>query len=118
MSVPFVLTPEAIASATPLPAEIGRAERVVIALARHDGRATLRGVGAFRRWFDGITGARRPMPLADPRLEALRRFAVRCWRGEVAQAERERSAVADFGYRACDIVRIVAELGGGKAARA
>ena len=74
-------------------------ERSVVALARNDSRRSLRAPGridAFLRWIFGITPTNR---LADPRLEALRRFAVLLrLRGDRLPAQETQSLIA-AGYR-------------------
>lgn len=54
-------------------------ERAVVALSMGDGRRTIapRG-GLAERLVGWLFGLRRALPLADPRLEALRRIAVLC----------------------------------------
>ena len=55
---------------------VGALDRTVVELARADSRWSLRAPGridVLLRWMFGITSTNR---LADPRLEALRRFAV------------------------------------------
>lgn len=52
-------------------------ERSVIRLSAGDGRRSLAGpAGPAERLVGWVFGLRRPPPLADPRLEALRRLAV------------------------------------------
>ncbi len=66
-------------AATPLPFGRGALtplEWQVVVLASHDDRTSVCRGGPVRRAFDALFGIRRANPLADPRLEALRRFCV------------------------------------------
>ncbi|MGW8188973.1 MULTISPECIES: hypothetical protein [Sphingomonas] len=76
-------------------------ERQVLLLARRDGAWSLGGRGGgldvlLKRLF----GAARPNVLADPRLEALRRFAVTARVGGVAAVRREAAAFLAGGFTA------------------
>ena len=51
----------------------------VIRLAKVDRLSTLREPGRLRRFIGWVTGIEASMPLANPRLEALRRMAVLSW---------------------------------------
>lgn len=51
-------------------------ERQIVLLAARDGSASFCRGGPVRRALDALFGIRRANPLADPRLEALRRFCV------------------------------------------
>jgi hypothetical protein len=76
--------------------ELTPLERAVIALSCTDPVSSLRPNGRRRGWFFGLpTG---PLPLANPRLEALRRYAIlRRVRGTARiAAERERLHEAGF----------------------
>ena len=77
-------------------------ELSVIGLARVDGLATLRPRNWLTRLAERLFGVGRPNPLADPRLEALRRFAliVRNHRGDPPQGEIDRFLAAGFTARA------------------
>lgn len=79
--------------ATPLPLvahSLTPLERQVVLIAARDGRASVRRSGPARRLCDRLLGIRRANTLADPRLEALRRFCV----GRRTQATAaERSTV-------------------------
>ena len=51
----------------------------VVALARRDSLASLGEPGPMSRALGGLFGFGRASKLADPRLEAIRRFAVHAW---------------------------------------
>lgn len=73
-------------------------ERAVIALSCKDPISSLRPGGRRRGWIMGLpTG---PLPLANPRLEALRRYAIlrRVHGAAKIEAERERLREAGFGH--------------------
>ncbi len=65
--------------------------------------------GRFARLFRALTGIEKPRPLADPRLDAVRRF-VCASRRNVARAREIASELTAFGYSRDQIeaLRIVA----------
>jgi hypothetical protein len=74
-------------------------EWAAIRLARIDGIATIRPVsriGAGLRRLFGLTAAN---PLADPRLEALRRAAILCRKGAPALPADQVGALLAHGFR-------------------
>jgi hypothetical protein len=81
----YLDTREPITAAPHLPlaasieAGFDRREWEVIVLAREDGLASLREPSRLARLLDRLFGAGINRRLANPRLEALRRFAVLAW---------------------------------------
>jgi hypothetical protein len=73
-------------------------ELKVIALAEADPVASIGAPTRFARFFDRWFGFEQPVPLADARLEALRRFAVlaRVTGGRLPGEEIERFLTAGF----------------------
>lgn len=73
-------------------------ELKVIDLAEIDPVASIGPPTRFARWFERWFGIPRPTPLADARLEALRRFAVlvRVTGGELPVEEVKRFLDAGF----------------------
>lgn len=73
-------------------------ELKVIALAEADPVASIGPPTRFTRFFERWFGFKRPAPLADVRLEALRRFAVlaRVAGGRLPGEEVERFVAAGF----------------------
>ena len=85
-------------------------ERQVIQLARTDGRWSLAGSGRFQSVLATLFALERPNPLADPRLEALRRYAVtlRLSAGRLPRADDDRLIAFGFSSAAItDIRRLV-----------
>lgn len=84
---------DAAADATFAPLELQ-----VIDLAEIDPVASIGPPTRFARWFESWFGIARPTPLADARLEALRRFAVlaRVTDGELPVEEVTRFLDAGF----------------------
>ena len=76
--------------------ELTPLERAVVALSRQDPVSSLRSRSRKRGWILGLpTG---PLPLANPRLEALRRYAIlRRVRG-AARVEAEREQLLEAGF--------------------
>ena len=78
-------------------ADLGRDEWWVVELARKDGLWSLNPDGLPQRLARALFGIRPPRPFADPRLEALRRFAVVAWnRGKVGVAHMREFVAAGF----------------------
>jgi hypothetical protein len=73
-------------------------ELKVIGLAEADPVASIGPPTRFARWFERWFGFERASPLADARLEALRRFAVlaRVTGGQLPREEIERFVAAGF----------------------
>lgn len=105
---PFALQTQAIPALT-------RLERLTIHIARNDGIDSLtqpeRG-NRFTRW---LFRADQPNPLADPRLEALRRYAVLLRLRADAMPADETRRLLDAGFAAAalpEIHRLVLDTGG------
>lgn len=74
-------------------------ERQVLAIAKRDGKWSLGSRGRpLDRLLRRLFGTTRPNTLADPRLEALRRFAVTVRVGGVAAIRRETAAFLASGF--------------------
>jgi hypothetical protein len=79
----------------------------IIDMARRDGPRSLRPDGIVARVARSLFGMTVPRPLANDRLEALRRFSVRAWFWDFVPA----SEVQEFlsaGYKVTDAERILA----------
>ncbi len=59
--------------------KFGQHEWTIVQLARTDRLSSLREEGKVKRLLRLVFGIERQRPLADPRLEALRRMAVLSW---------------------------------------
>lgn len=75
-STPFAAAARVAAETTPQTAGFSALERQVIALAEADPVASIGSPTRSRRFFERWFGFKLPRPLANERLEALRRFAV------------------------------------------
>jgi len=84
---------------------LDRTEREAVMLARTDRRSSIRPVGTMRRLAQRLFGLRAPNPLADPRLEALRRFAVAVARDRLASSDRQAAQLASHGFTTAQIGR-------------
>jgi hypothetical protein len=84
--------------ATEIEAPFAPIELQVISLAEADPVASIGAPTRFTRWFERWFGIDRPNPLADARLEALRRFAVlvRVTHGQLPVEEIKRFLAAGF----------------------
>lgn len=72
----------------------------VIALARRDSLGSLRTPGRIAKAMAVVFGNRSENPIADPRLEALRRTAVHAWHRSFAIPEGEIQRFYDAGFSA------------------
>jgi hypothetical protein len=112
LDLAFDLPRAAIAASDPAPRhdvapQITPLERAVVYLARRDGRDTLRTPGKVGALLTFLFGSKPANALADPRLEALRRYAVmfRLKGDALPPAETERLADAGFRREAIDEIR-------------
>jgi hypothetical protein len=82
-----------------------REEWTVIDLAEHDGVWSLKTESRLARLATWLFGIEPPRPLANKRLESLRRLAVRIWRqGKLTRAAVEEFVAAGFSSRQADAV--------------
>jgi hypothetical protein len=79
---------------------LDRLERDVLLLSRGDARWSLRPAGPARRLVARLFGRAAPNRLADPQLEALRRFAVLLRRHGPALHTEEEARLIAAGYDA------------------
>lgn len=91
-------------------ASFDRREWSVIALARHDGLASLRAPSRLGRLIERLFGASVDKRLADPRLEALRRFAVLAWHHGYTLPVSAMKAVKEAGYSLDHIELLLAQI--------
>ncbi len=70
--------------------------KVVTLAMREAGRTATRRRGWLRRMIDGGAGTRPNLPLADPRLETLRRFVCRV--RDRADASELKHRLLEFGF--------------------
>ncbi len=88
----------------------------VVAIARRDGRASLRPSGIWTKALRRLL--KRPNPqLADLRLEALRRIAVLSWQHGYAVASDEVKAFLAAGFTAMQYETVVDSIGTAKSRR-
>ena len=79
-------------------ASFERTEWQVIMIAQKEGLASLSEPGWLSRLMIRLFGGAVPRPLADPKLEALRRFAVLAWHHSYALPVSAMEAVRTAGY--------------------
>lgn len=97
-AIPIFTDSRVAAEDTSQTASFTALERQVIALAEADPVASIGAPKRFARFFERWFGFKRPSPLANERLEALRRFAVlaRVSAGQLPAEEVKRFLAADF----------------------
>lgn len=81
----------------------------VVDLARRDGRRSLLPPGRIARLARPLFGWPIASPLANPRLEALRRFCVRAWHWNLIRIH-DMLLVSDMGYSIADLCAILAHV--------
>jgi hypothetical protein len=85
-------------------------EWTVIALARRDRLSSLESPGPVARAFGGLFGLGRQSSLADPRLEALRRFAVHAWHKGYTLPVSEIKRFLSTGFSAAQLETLLASV--------
>ena len=86
---------------------LGAAEWSVIDMARAEGPRSADPNAFFNRLLSKLFGIARARPLANKRLESLRRFAVAAWfRAELRV--RDMRTLFDAGFTSNDAARIIA----------
>lgn len=92
-----------------LDGRLGRAEWAVVDHARDDGRGSANPNRLLTRMQALLFGVSSPRPLANARLEALRRFAVKAWyRPELKEGDLR--ALIEAGFDSNDVWRILAHI--------
>jgi hypothetical protein len=80
------------------------ADREVIRFAVREPMSSIGPVSTLRRWSDRLFGFNRVNPLADARLEALRRHAIRLRHANGATLDRQELIEAGYAPRQIDDV--------------
>lgn len=92
------------------PARLSALEWLVVAIARRDRPPSLRRSGRFLRAVQGLF-SRPASPLADDKLEALRRMAVLTWRHGVTVPPSEVDAFLAAGFSRDQYQAMVESIG-------
>jgi hypothetical protein len=88
---------------------LGGIEWAIVDMARVDGPRSLNPRSFFNRLMRRLFGFAAPQPLANERLEALRRFAVIAWhRAEIRT--RDMRALFSAGFSSNDAARILGRI--------
>lgn len=108
------LTPRHLPRHDPVPAParngLSALEWSVVAIARNDRLSSLRKPGRMSLAMGALFGSKPVNPLADPRLEALRRMAVLTWHHGAAIAKRELTAFLAAGFDADQYETLLASI--------
>lgn len=88
----------AVAPVVPQPARLSALEWSIVAMAEQDDLSSLRKPGRFWSALNSVFGMGRATPLANDRLEALRRVAVLAWRHRWNVPKSELSAFVANGF--------------------
>ncbi len=105
-------------AAKPAPAiSFSALEWSVVALARRDSLASLRTPGRIAKAMAAVFGSSSENPIADPRLEALRRMAVQGWHRGFAVPESEMARFFKAGFSANQLELLLTSISRDRAAR-
>ena len=83
----------------------------VVEIARTDGPRSINPDGPIARFLKIFFGLPVARPLANKRVEALRRFCVRAWHWNLIRTNDVRPLI-DAGYSTADVSRILAHVAG------
>jgi hypothetical protein len=108
--------PAAVAKATPA-ASLSALEWSVVALARRDSLNSLRTPGPIGKAMAAVFGGASENPIADPRLEALRRIAVYGWHRGFAVPASEIARFYEAGFSADQLELLLTSIGRDRASR-
>ncbi|TVV70573.1 hypothetical protein [Sphingomonas solaris] len=96
----------------PAPAALSPLEWSVVALAKNESLRSLNRPGRVSRAIGGLFGLGETSPLADPRLEALRRLAIHAWHRGFALPAAEIDRVIAAGFTEAQIEMMVVSITG------
>lgn len=104
------------ADPVPAPAGLSALEWSVVAIARRETLSSLKRPGRIALAMGSLFGARARTPLADPRLEALRRIAVLAWhRGDNLPTSEIKSFLG-AGFTTHQFETLLTSIGRGRLA--
>jgi hypothetical protein len=89
-------------------ADFAASEWAVIRMARRDPLASIARPSRLGYLVRALFGIEPPNRLADPRLEALRRVAVRCWRGDGSLERLDLEELISEGFAVEQALRLTA----------
>jgi hypothetical protein len=98
-------------------AQFDALELSVVALARRDSLRSLRTPGRIAKAMAVLFGSTSENPIADPRLEALRRMAVHGWHRGFAVPASEILRFTAAGFSADQLELLLTSIGRARAAR-
>lgn len=112
-TAPAVLfQPRAAAAMPAVPsASFSALEWSVVALARRDTLRSLRTPGRIAKAMAVVFGGTTENPIADPRLEGLRRMAVLGWHRGFAVPESEIARFHDAGFSSAQLELLLTSIG-------
>jgi len=98
-------------------ASLSALEWAVVALARRDSLGSLRTPGPIAKAMAVVFGTASENPIADPRLEALRRMAVYGWHRGFAVPASEIDRFFDAGFSADQLELLLTSISRDRASR-
>lgn len=108
--------PAALAKAAPA-ASLSALEWSVVALARRDSLNSLRTPGPIGKAMAVVFGSTSENPIADPRLEALRRMAVYGWHRGFAVPASEIDRFFEVGFSPDQLELLLTSIGRDRASQ-
>ena len=109
--------PSIVGSATTPPVRLSPLEWSIVAMAERDGLASIREVSRYTRALRTFFGLKQPNPLANERLEALRRVAIFAWHHGWNVPKSELAAFLKAGFSNDHFELIQNSMGQARAAR-
>jgi len=104
-------------AASKIASDFSPLEWSIVALAQHDPRSSIQPEMKITQWLRALFGFERKNPLADERLEALRRMAVLAWHEGYATAVSEVRAFFRAGYSTDQYEALLGRISAGRTAR-
>jgi len=108
--------PEIVGTAA-LPARLTALEWSIVALAERDGLSSIREPSRFIAALGAMFGIKRPNPLANEQLEALRKIAILAWHYGWNVPKSELAAFLAAGFSTDQFELIQNSIGQARAAR-
>ena len=106
-----------IVGTAPAPARLSALEWSVVAMAERDGLSSIREPSRFIAALSSLFGLRRNNPLANERLEALRRLAILAWHYRWNVPKSELASFFGAGFTVDQYELIQASIGQARSAR-
>lgn len=109
--------PDVVGTAVTVPARLSALEWSIVAMAEHDGLASIREPSRYTRIMRAFFGLKAPNRLANDRLETLRRVAILAWHHGWNVPKSEFTAFRAAGFSDDQFELLQNSIGQARAAR-